>query len=322
MQRPRSLDQLLDATVLDIPVSNKPWSLTDFHPKSEDPWQKILSSAKEAITQSNAKPLPADKRAQMLTMTQQLYTLNSLSDAERKNLLQALLESEHQIAALEKSLEKVHEVMRYGLVREAIEKQHEVVSAADAISRKAILFEFDSLDKARKKNRDPAIDQTLSDELDDICATMSAPMIERVRLSALLNFNKNVYQAEKMLDEAMRTVLPSEAMQSAYVKELKGNAIERLAQLRVENHLLEVYDKNSGKLVISPKEKVISEDALKAAKAKSGDEDFRVLTEFLSNNFRYLTRKHWLFFGKSGITRADILDYVKERSKDINDLNL
>lgn len=317
----RTVDGLLDDTVRGITFGEHPWSITTVVPPS-DTWQQFFHSARESSQKRSLPDRPVEERVQSRVLSAQLDELNKLPTQERKALVQALVENEERFSAIEKSSSKVRDALRAGYMPAVIETQQNVVSNADLINQRALAFEVQSIKKTASEEQDDSSKAILNGALEQARIFMAAPFIERARQSAFLSNDRKVFQAEKMLAEAVKTQIPAEAYASPFVIGLSKNAGKQLDRLKVENHLLESYNANLGKLQISSRDGEITQQELNSAMAKGGDSSFHALAEFLSDNYKYLTRKHFSLFGKEGIRRSDIVDYVKERSRNINDLDI
>jgi hypothetical protein len=319
MQRSKTVDGLLDDALRGANQAARPWSISELAPASSS-WVQIYQSAKQNL---DAKQLGAapEKQIQNRVLHQQLDSLNKESAGDRKEMLGALIDNDKHFSSMEASASKVQEALLHAYYPAAIEIQQSIVANADKINSKALAFELDAMKHCKKGLQDESEKAALDKAIEESRSAMATPFIERARLASMLLADKKPFQAEKMLDEALKTQIPAESAESPFVKDLRKNAGDQLSRLRVENHLLEMYDANLSRLGISS-DGVLTTDKLKAARAKGGDDNFKALTEFLNDKYSYLTRKHWTLFGQDGIRRSDIIEFEKERSKNINDLKL
>lgn len=232
------------------------------------------------------------------------------------------VDNEHKLSEMEKSAARVKDALSHGYFPGAIETQYEVIKCADALQKNALLSELEQLKDAHKKAGEESVRSSLDESIEDCRVALAAPFIERARLAAFLNSDKKPYQAEKMLAEAMKVQVPRVCMDSGFVRDLHKNAEEQLSKLHFENHLLELYDANLSKFGVAGSDPVLTQEALDAARAHAGNPEFLALVNYLSRNFKSLTKNHFTLFGKDGIKRSDIVNYEKERAKNINDLKL
>lgn len=319
VERSHTVDGLFDDTIRGIGMGGRPVSLGENIPEPSSDWNKLYTSVKQTLQERERSADSADPTG-TAALKEQLEGLNRLRPSERNTMLSSLLTNEKSLSTMEEAANKTREALRAGYMPAVIEQQYEVVKAGDSLSSKAILFELDSLRHLQEKQGKGS--DSLGNAIEETRQAMAAPFIERARLATFLNKDQKPYQAEKMLGEALSVQIPPEALNSQMVRDLRKNASEELNKLRVQNNLVDLFDKNLSRLDIANKDGIVTEDEIKSARASSKDENFKVLADFLSDNYKDLSGRHWSFFGKAGITRSDILDYAKERSRTINDLKL
>lgn len=321
VERSHTVDGLFDDTIRGIGTVARPASLGESISQPASDWNRLYTSVRQSLKERERSADSAETRTGTEVLEEQLDGLNRLNPRERGSLLGSLLTNEKSFSSMEEAANKTREALRAGYMPAVIEQQQLVVKAGDSLSSNALSFELASLrrlqDKTGKGNG-----EVLDTAIEETRQAMAAPFIERARLATFLNKDQKPYQAERMLAESMNVQIPAEALNSQMVRDLRKSASEELNKLRVQNNLVELYDKNLSRLDIAGKDGIITEDEIKAARVTNKDENFRALADFLSENYKNLTRRHWSFFGKDGITRADILDYARERSRTINDLKL
>lgn len=320
MQRSKTVGGLVDDCVRGI-KSGRPISAAQLT-QSGISWKNFESIARETLHKHFSLNTHVEDQVKTAVLSRQLDELDKSDQDERKALIQHLLENEKLLAELDACSGKVSEALRAGYMPAVIEQQYKVISISDAIDSNTLLFELKTIAKTREHKADPTKSAILDQQLEDVRAALAVRFIERCRLSAFLQKDKKVYQAEKMLDEALKQQIPPEALKSPFVADLKSNATRQLARMHVENNLLEQFDYNLPKFGKKEKDGFITQEELKNALARGSDDSFRVFTQFLTDNYKYLTRKHWTIFSKEGITRSDIVDYEREREKNINDLKI
>lgn len=320
VERSSTVDGLFDDTIRGANKSEKPWTVTELNSFSGDSWNKFYSVAKQSLQSHAVKDDSAEQTARSLAMSQQLEALNRSGD--RAALIQKLIHNDGELGVMHESAGRVQNALRTGNLSAARELQNGVIKAADALNHNALSFELSCLKSARKKSGSPKVSAELDRSEEDLRVLMASAFVERVRQAAFLSAEKKPYQAEKMLQEAMHTQIPSQCMESGFVKDLQKNAGKQLSSLRVENNLLDLYDGNLAKFDITGKDGIVSLDQINAARSKSTDEGFTALADFLSSHYNYLVGKHFNIFGKDGIRRSDIVEYEKERSSKINDMKL
>jgi hypothetical protein len=321
VKRSNTISGLVDDIMRGIKPADRPISVAGLT-QSGGPWEKLYKTAAESLHQrSHLNPVP-ENQVQADVMSRQLEALNSLTPEKRKTLIGDLSANEKHFAELEACSNKVSEAMRAGYMPAVLEQQYLVIKGADALNQNALGFELRSIEEVRAKEKDETKKSILDRAVEDARTAMAAPFIERARLSAFLTNQTRVYQSEKTLAEALKLSIPTEALTSSFVADLKKNAAAQLSRLRIENHLLEQFDSNLARFELQAKDGAITQEELEAARIRGGDDNFRALTDFLSDNYKYLTGKHWSLFGKDGITRSDIIEYQKERDKKINDLKI
>lgn len=321
VERSRTVAGLFDDTIRGANRAERPWSVADLAPSFKSNWTRLYHDAKEALQNGALEHVP-EKQAQNSVILLQLEKMNDMRAQERNDLLGRLLLNEQRFSLLEESAAKVQEALRVGYFPAVMEQQAKIIKTADAINQKTLSFELGTILAAGKKRVEGKQETALVTAAESVRTAMAAPFIERARMAAFMLSDKKPYQAERLLNEAMQAQIPADAMESNYVKELRKNASEQLYRLRVENHLVELYDANLSKLDFAPQDGVLTRAELEAASQKTQDENLLALTDFLCSNFNYLTRNQWSLFGKTGIRRADLVDYEKQRAKGINDLRL
>ncbi len=321
VQRSDTVDGLLDDTIGGVRSGGRLWSVSEFARSGAD-WSRVFANAQKSLKLEGVSGAAIEEKARNAVLLDQLARLNSFSEGQRKEMLGALLNTEKQYDLIEKNSEALRGALRTGNLDIAIEVQQRLVSDLDLINPKALVFEFESIENRRKQEHEPALLEFLDLSLENARCSLAAPFIERARLASILLAGGRVYQAEKILEQAMKTTIPSESMESPYLKELRRNTALSLRSLKVENNLLELYDQNLSRLDIDSKDGLVSKEELSKAASKDNDENLKSLADFLDSKYQYLTRKHWSFLGHDGISRSDIVNYVNERAKKINDLKL
>ena len=319
VQRSDTVDGLLDDAIGGIKSGGRLWNVGELAGSSAD-WNKVWRNAERNLKQEGASASSLEKRAQNFVLLDQLERLNKLPAGQRKEMLGSLLNAEANYDSFEKNWETVRGALRTGNLSIAVDVQRRLIGDLDRINPDALLFEFKSIENLSNQEKDAGMSDLLNKTLENARCSLAAPFIERARLASIMLADAKVYQAEKVLEEAMKTRIPPESMQSPYLRELRKNLFASLKNLKVENNLLELYDQNLARLDIDSKDGLVSKEELSKAASKSSDENLKALADFLEGKYKYLTRKHWSFLGNEGISRSDIVNYVNERSKRINDL--
>jgi hypothetical protein len=300
----------VDGSVVSTPVlQNSDWRNT----------YTKLKSALLAQSENNDAPAAAAKAK---IFTDQLERLNSLPAADRVATIKSLKGIDSQISQAQQSFDKVHQSLAAHNMRLAFDTQSELIKTVDSLNTKEISSRIGGMQRVLNAEKNPAVKGEIQESIDDAQCLLASPFIERTRLAVMQLQDNRYYQAEKTLNEALAMQIPGAALQSPQIKALKDDARTQTDDLNLQNNLQQVFNTYLPKLDLHHEGFVSKQDLKEAANSSASDPTLKNLTQFLSNNYDYLTVGHPWLIGKNGITRNDIDAYAKNRSKQTNDIDL
>ncbi len=278
-----------------------------------------LQSALSTQSENNDAPVAAAKAK---IFKDQLERLNSLPTVVRVATLKSLKDIDSQISQAQQSFDKVHESLAVHNLRLAFETQNELIKTVDTLNTKEISARISGMQRVSRIENNESVKREIQESIKDAQCLLASPFIERTRLAVMQLQDNRFYQAAKTLNEALALQIPAEALRSPQIKALQEDASIKAADLNVQNNLQQVFNKYLPTLDIHHEGFVSREDLKDATKNGDTDSSFKTLTQFLSDNYDYLTAAHPWLIGKNGITRDDIETYAKNRSKQTNDIDL
>jgi hypothetical protein len=285
-------------------------------------WQNTYTKLKSTLlTQSQNDNAPAIA-AKAKILTDQLEALNLLPTPDRVATLKSLKSIDSQISLAQRSFDKVHESLAVHNLRQAFDTQNELISTVDKLNANEISSRIHGMQRVSDSEQNPAVKGEIQESIKDAQCLLASPFIERARLAAMQIQDNRFYQAAKTLNDALALQIPQEALQSPQIKALKEDARVKAADLNLQNNLQQVFNQYLPTLDIHHEGFVSRQDLKDATKNGISDASLKTLTQFLSDNYDYLTTGHPWLFGKNGITRTDIDSYAKNRNKQMNDIDL